>query len=162
VSNNRDLTLAVEAFGDHDMKHALTALLSAGSIFAFACGRPALAASNGTPPNWMKEQAQSYPWMADQGPWWTPWGIPMGEVYSAAPGYAYGYAPGYAYYGYGYGGPIGAAVAAPVNAAGALLAAPFVAAGETAGALTGAPYYGYGYAAPAHGCDKFANTYVCH
>ena len=77
--------------------------------------------------------------------------------YGYAPGYGYGggYAPGYGYggayapsgYGYGFGGPIGAAVAAPFNLAGALLAAPFAAVGGYGNGYGGYGGYG-GYAYP--------------
>jgi Protein of unknown function (DUF1236) len=72
-------------------------------------------------------------------------------------------AAAYPVYGYGYGypgaypgGPFGAAVAAPVAAAGALAAAPVEAAGTLAGAPPPPPV-----AAPAPGCQLIAGNRVC-
>ena len=73
--------------------------------------------------------------------------------------------------GYGYGGPIGAVVAAPFNAAGAVMAAPFGAFGAaqpgyTYAPATGAPIYSYENqvgpqrAAVGH-CDLIAGNRVC-
>ena len=136
------------------MRHALTALLSAAAIGAFAYATPAAAQSTGGgggDANAEADQAQLHPWQADMSPRWAPNGVSEGEVYSAGQAYGYGYhgtgairpwksgtvgptgapvapAPAYQYgYGYGPGGPVGAAIAAPFNAAGALVAAPFAA-----------------------------------
>jgi hypothetical protein len=142
------------------MKHAITALLSAASIGAFAWATPAAAqAIYGTPWPYGVESTYSGPYptvpshtgtpaysysVHNQGPYPGATGscevIAGNRVCNAAPAYGYGYGYGYGAYGPGPGGLVGAAVAAPVAAAGALAAAPFEAAGATAGALTGAPY----------------------
>jgi hypothetical protein len=99
---------------DHDMKHALTPFLCAGSICALVCLVPGVAAANGGDANALANQAQLHPWEANQTGW-APFGAPVGEVYPAAPGgfigpngYEFGYygevvpvvpvAPGYGYY----------------------------------------------------------------
>jgi hypothetical protein len=100
------------------MKRALTAV----SICALGCLVPGMAAANGGDANAEANQAQLHPWEANQTGW-TPYGVPVGEVYPAAPGgfigpngyhqfgygevvpvvpvlpgYTYGYAPAYGYY----------------------------------------------------------------
>ena len=74
--------------------------------------------------------------------------------------------------GYGYGGPVGALVAAPFNVAGAVVAAPFrmVGAGAPAGytyaPATGTPAYSYeGHVGAQPGvvghCSLIAGNRVC-
>ena len=75
------------------MRHTLTALLSAASICAFACAVPTVAWAEGGDANAEADQAQLHPWSADQTPDWTPYGVPMGEVYEGVPVPAYVYAP---------------------------------------------------------------------
>jgi hypothetical protein len=78
------------------MRHTLTALLSAASICAFACALPGAAwAMGGGDANAEADQAQLHPWMPNQTPGWTPYGVPLGEVYDAVPTVVYGY--GYEY-----------------------------------------------------------------
>jgi hypothetical protein len=112
------LVLVVEVIGDYDMKHALTAFLSAASICALACLVPGVAAANGNDPNAEANQAQLHPWEANQTGW-APYRAPIGEPYPAAPGgfigsngYQFGYGevvpvvpvvPGYAGFAPAYG-----------------------------------------------------------
>jgi hypothetical protein len=67
------------------MKPALTAFLSAASICALACLVPEVAAANGNDANAQANQAQLHPWEGNQTGW-SPYGAPVGEVYTAAPG----------------------------------------------------------------------------
>ena len=67
------------------MKRALTASLSAVSICGLACLFPGVAGANGSDANALTNQAQLHPWEANQTGW-TPYGVPVGEVYPAAPG----------------------------------------------------------------------------
>jgi hypothetical protein len=67
------------------MKHVLTASLSATSIFTLACLVTGAAVANGADANAQANQAQLHPWEANQTGW-TPYGVPVGEVYPAAPG----------------------------------------------------------------------------
>ena len=89
------------------------------------------------------------------------------RVCNGAP--AWGYGPNY---GYAAGGPIGAAITAPFNAAATVAAAPVAATGAVAAAptipsATGAPAYSYSPAAqapmPAVGgeCQILAGNHVC-
>ncbi len=59
------------------MRHILTALLSAASICACACAFPAAAWANGGDANAEADQAQLHPWMPDQTPDWSPYGVPL-------------------------------------------------------------------------------------
>ena len=108
------------------MKHALTASVPAVSICALAYLVPGVASANGSDANALTNQAQLHPWEANQTGW-TPYGVPVGEVYPAAPGgfigpngyhqfgydevvpaapgYDYGYAPAYGYPAPAYGHP---------------------------------------------------------
>ena len=67
------------------MEHVSTASLSAASICALACLVPGVAAANGSDATALANQAQLHPWEANQAGW-TPYGVPVGEVYPAAPG----------------------------------------------------------------------------
>ncbi len=72
------------------MRQTLTTLLSAASICAFACAIPTAAwAMGGGDANAEADQAQLHPWSPNQTPDWTPYGVPMGEVYEGVPAYAY-------------------------------------------------------------------------
>jgi hypothetical protein len=150
------------------MRHTLTALLSGASLCAFAGVIPAAAQTYyGTAPTIPSQTgAPAYSYHRT-GPVPAPAGecqiIAGNRVCNAAPAYPVGYGYGYPYYGYGYpygyppGGPIGAAVAAPLATAGAVAAAPLAA----TGALVGAPFAAAPRPEPA-GCDKIAGNLVCH
>lgn len=141
------------------MRNALTALLSAASLFAVAGVAPASAQTYGTPWPYPLQSTYAgpyatapshtgtpaYSWHRD-GPYPAVVGscdiISGNRVCSAAP--AGGYANGYGY-GYGPGGPIGAAVAAPFEVAGAIVSAPVAVVGAAPAPWSygpGAPYAG--------------------
>jgi hypothetical protein len=157
--------------GGFDMKHALTAFLSAVSICALSCLVPGVAAANGSDANAQANQAQLHPWEANQTGW-TPYGVPVGEVYPAAPGgfigpngyHQFGYdevvpfVPAVGGYDYGYGSA--PAYGHPVPAYGYHAPAyghPVPAYGYPAPAYDHAP--AYGYPAPANGYSEPANGY---
>jgi hypothetical protein len=118
------------------MKHALRASLSAASICALACLVPGVTAANGSDANAQANQAQLHPREANQTGW-TPYGVPVGEVYPAAPG---GFIGPNGYHQFGYDEVVPVVPAVP---------------GDDLG-YSPAPAYGhpapaYGYHAPAYG-----------
>jgi hypothetical protein len=128
------------------MKHAVTALLSAASLCAFAWAAPAAAQTMRAP-------------LHPPAPIGECQMIAGNHVCFAGPSYAYGY------YGPGYappGGPIGAAVAAPVAAAGAVVGGTAAAAGQIAAAPFWAPPAApvYAYNGPPT-CSMIAGNRVC-
>ena len=134
------------------MRHALTGLLSAASLCAFAGAIPA-AAQTPTIPSQTGAPAYSYHRTA-------PRPAVVGQCEVIAGNHVCNGAPAYGSWAYGYppGGPIGAAITAPVAAAANVAAAPVAAAANVAaapvaaaGAVAAAPFaptygYGYGYA----------------
>jgi hypothetical protein len=178
------------------MRHALTVLLSAASLCAVAGTAPAVAQMYGPAPGYGYGTPWPYPLQSTYaGPYATapshtatpayswhrngPYPAVTGScdiiagnrICSAAPagGYAYGYGPG---------GPVGAMVAAPFDAAGAVFAAPFgargaiagppvvAASGETIAPLTGTPAYSYeSHVGPQPAvvghCDLISGNRIC-
>jgi hypothetical protein len=118
------------------MKHALRASLSAASICALACLVPGVTAANGSDANAQANQAQLHPREANQTGW-TPYGVPVGEVYPAAPGGFIG-PNGYHQFGYDEVVPVVPAV-------------PGYDYGYSPAPAYGHPAPAYGYHAPAYG-----------
>jgi hypothetical protein len=159
------------------MKRALTASLSAVSICALACLVPGVAGANGSDANALTNQAQLHPWEANQTGW-TPYGVPVGEVYPAAPGgfigpngyhqfgfdevvpavpgYEYGYTPtyGHPWPAYGYPTPAYGHPAPAYGYRGPAYGNPAPA--------NGYPAPAYEYPAPAYGYPAPANRYPAY
>jgi len=70
--------------GRFDMRYALSSILAALTICAFASVMPAAAAGSSGDANGMREQAQTHPDEANQSPGYMPGFVAQGEVY--APG----------------------------------------------------------------------------